>query len=621
LTTIWPENLNVDCCPPVSRDRQTIGICGALNQLFILSVDSACSRDGLPGAEGDRKDPSSREEAANSVRIKAGCAAEQPALFYAKIVLNLHRGDAMKTMMARYSRTLAKIKEVPYSNRQRAIKRFILLMDFKERFAKVKLKITRKLTLTHFLTEYCKMRKIPEDTFWKWWSAYQKNGIQGLVPKYRITSESTYPMRDQKLIATILIDPEAPLACLTTINQIIQRCRLIKPEVRSFAATTLARFSRTDGNVKLSFSPPLSDEEILVLKKYKRSTHKNHSRRATGILMINDGRCLLDIEQSTNSPSSTIYKWLRRFKDKRLESIETHSHCPQREERQAERQRRILDIVHKMPAAFGINRTTWTYGAIIQAYMIEYGCEIGSGMIKAAVQKSGYKWQRARRVLMSPDPHYREKVQHLLDVLQSLKDGEHFFFIDEAGPYRVKKYGGKVLRPDGKPDHIETPSKSRGKIQFAAALEAVTNQMTWVFGNDKSSATMLQLLNAIAENNRHCGKLYLTWDAITMHYSHAVTKWVNDHNQAEQGPKIEVVPLPVSAQFLNVIEAVFSGMKRAVICNSDYASVNEMQQAIALHFEERNAFYRANPKRAGNKIWDKQAFDLDKLAGGLFRRM
>jgi hypothetical protein len=151
-----------------------------------------------------------------------------------------------------------------------------------------------------------------------------------------------------------------------------------------------------------------------------------------------------------------------------------------------------------------------------------------------------------------------------------------------------------VLRPDGCPDNIKTPQKSRGKVQFAAALEAVSNQMTWVFGNDKSSATMLQLLNAIAENNRQCSKLYT---------------------------QIEVVPLPVSSQFLNVIEAVFSGTKRAVICNSDYASVDDMQQAITLHFEERNAFYRANPKRAGNKIWDKQAFDLDKLAGGLFRKM
>lgn len=337
--------------------------------------------------------------------------------------------------------------------------------------------------------------------------------------------------------------------------------------------------------------------------------------------MINEGHCLFDIEQATNAPSSTIYNWLRRFKDKRLESIETHIHSPQRDERHEERQRRILDIVHKMPAAFGINRTTWTYGAIIQAYMIEYGCEIGSGMIKSAIEKSGYKWQRARRVLMSPDPHYREKVQRLLDTLQSLKEGERFFFIDEAGPYRVKKYGGRVLRPNGCPGNIETPQECRGKVQFAAALEAISNQMTWVFGSDKSSTTMLQLLNVISENRRQCSKIYLTWDAITMHYSHAVTKWVEEHNQAKQGPQIEVVPLPVSSQFLNVIESVFSGMKRAVICNSDYASVDEMQKAIALHFAERNAFYRANPKRAGSKIWDKQAFDLDKLAGGLFRRM
>ena len=527
----------------------------------------------------------------------------------------------MKTMVAKYAKALATIKDIPYPNRKRAVKRFILLMDFKERFAKATLKKSPPLRLTNFLVEYCKMRNIPESTFWKWWSSYQKEGIKGLVPKYKITSESAYPMQAQKLIATILIDPKAPLACLTTIREIIQRCRLIKPEVKEIATTTLARFSKTDGSVKVSFSPPLSNREIMELEQYKRSTHKNHSRRATAILMINEGHCLFDIEQATNAPSSTIYNWLRRFKDKRLESIETHIHSPQRDERHEERQRRILDIVHKMPAAFGINRTTWTYGAIIQAYMIEYGCEIGSGMIKSAIEKSGYKWQRARRVLMSPDPHYREKVQRLLDTLQSLKEGERFFFIDEAGPYRVKKYGGRVLRPNGCPGNIETPQECRGKVQFAAALEAISNQMTWVFGSDKSSTTMLQLLNVISENRRQCSKIYLTWDAITMHYSHAVTKWVEEHNQAKQGPQIEVVPLPVSSQFLNVIESVFSGMKRAVICNSDYASVDEMQKAIALHFAERNAFYRANPKRAGSKIWDKQAFDLDKLAGGLFRRM
>lgn len=79
--------------------------------------------------------------------------------------------------------------------------------------------------------------------------------------------------------------------------------------------------------------------------------------------------------------------------------------------------------------------------------------------------------------------------------------------------------------------------------------------------------------------------------------------------------------MPSKSQFLNVIEAVFGGMKKAVICNSDYATPHDMQEAIARHFEEKNIFYRENPKKAGDKIWDKQRFDFDRLAGGLFKKM
>jgi hypothetical protein len=87
------------------------------------------------------------------------------------------------------------------------------------------------------------------------------------------------------------------------------------------------------------------------------------------------------------------------------------------------------------------------------------------------------------------------------------------------------------------------------------------------------------------------------------------------------GPRIKVVPLPIQSQFLNVIEAVFSGMKRAVIHNSDYGSEYEMKMAIVRHFRERNVFFQANPKRAGKKIWDREHFDLDKLESGLYKRM
>jgi hypothetical protein len=67
--------------------------------------------------------------------------------------------------------------------------------------------------------------------------------------------------------------------------------------------------------------------------------------------------------------------------------------------------------------------------------------------------------------------------------------------------------------------------------------------------------------------------------------------------------RVEIVPLPAGSQFLNVIEAVFSGMARAVLHNSDYSSVAEAKKAIDHYFMERNQHFREHPRRAGNKIW------------------
>ena len=69
---------------------------------------------------------------------------------------------------------------------------------------------------------------------------------------------------------------------------------------------------------------------------------------------------------------------------------------------------------------------------------------------------------------------------------------------------------------------------------------------------------------------------------------------------------VELVPLPARAQFLNVIESVFSGMARAIIHNSDYQSIEEAMQAIDRYFADRNHYFKESPKRAGNKIWGQE---------------
>jgi hypothetical protein len=80
----------------------------------------------------------------------------------------------------------------------------------------------------------------------------------------------------------------------------------------------------------------------------------------------------------------------------------------------------------------------------------------------------------------------------------------------------------------------------------------------------------------------------------------------NDCATVDARPFIKVAPLPSGAQFLNVIESVFSGLVRAVIHNSDYSGVEAARAAVDQHLADRNEHYRVYPARAGKSIWSKE---------------
>jgi hypothetical protein len=103
-------------------------------------------------------------------------------------------------------------------------------------------------------------------------------------------------------------------------------------------------------------------------------------------------------------------------------------------------------------------------------------------------------------------------------------------------------------------------------------------------------------------------KIYLSWDAASWHVSKKLFEHIDKHNFAvgSKGPTVETAPLPARAQFLNVIESIFSGMSRAIIENSDYNSVDDAKTAIDRYFNERNAHFKDHPKRAGGKVWGKE---------------
>jgi hypothetical protein len=122
---------------------------------------------------------------------------------------------------------------------------------------------------------------------------------------------------------------------------------------------------------------------------------------------------------------------------------------------------------------------------------------------------------------------------------------------------------------------------------------------------------MIKLLNLLLVKYSHASCIYFSWDAASWHASKRLYERVDEINSPEFDaqqpcPIVKLAPLPACAQFLNVIESVFSGMAKAVIHNSDYQTVADCKAAIDRHFRERNQHYREHPKRAGDKIWGKE---------------
>ena len=273
----------------------------------------------------------------------------------------------------------------------------------------------------------------------------------------------------------------------------------------------------------------------------------------------------------------------------------------------------VFETLHEPPSLHGFNRTSWKMTDLRDAIKAK-GSDVGLAVIHDIVHAAGYRWRKAPEVLTSNDPAYREKLAELQNVLCNLTEVERFFSVDEFGPFAIKIKGGQMLVPHDSSYTVPQWQKSKGWLILTAGLELSRNQVTHFYSTAKNTTEMIRMANALLAEYHDCERIFLSWDAASWHLSKKLHAFVDDHNcTCERAglPLIGLVPLPVGAQFLNVIESVFSGMVRAIIHNSSYQSVDEAKGAIDRYFTERNRHFTEHPQRAGKNIWRREKTDSE----------
>lgn len=353
-------------------------------------------------------------------------------------------------------------------------------------------------------------------------------------------------------------------------------------------------------------------EDFLELRKWRKSNSRTKWCKSVAILELGMGLPITSISSKLEKSVRIIKRWRSAYLECGLDGLRAPLQRRQSDgtiEEIKKKKDQLIRLLHESPSLHGINRTSWSLKTLSNVFQVKYGASIGVSTISEYIRSQGYSFKKARKVLTSPDPEYRNKLAKITNILSELQQDESFFSIDEYGPFSVKIQGGRTHQPHGITQTFPQWQRSKGQLILTAALELSTNQLTHFYSEKKNTDEMIKLLDILLVKYSGCRTLYLSWDAASWHISSRLNKRVNELNfLADQNgsPEVKLAPLPASAQFLNVIESVFSGMSKAVIHNSNYENVQTCKDALNTYIAARNEFYKLSPKRAGNKIWGKE---------------
>ena len=358
------------------------------------------------------------------------------------------------------------------------------------------------------------------------------------------------------------------------------------------------------------FAGKLTPDQVIALNRQIKTGTLRNRNKGVAILAFNKPVSACHISKFLLLNLKTVTGWRSEFRKGGIEPVMRYKSRSPKKTDLPKYKEAVFSILHAPPSAYGINRTSWRMRDIVKV-LRDKGLGLCKDGVLRIIRKAGYKFRHARKVLTSNDPDYNQKLREITIILRNLKPDEKFFSVDEYGPFAVKLQGGKSRMAPGEFKAVPQYEKSKGSLIVIAALELSENQITHFYSDHKNTQEMLKLLEALLDKYADQSCIYFSWDAASWHASKKLFQRVEEINSPQyraehKGPLVKLAPLPTCAQFLNVIESVFSGMARAIIHNSDYESVDASKAAIDRHFSERNDHFKANPKRAGDKIWGKE---------------
>jgi transposase len=283
----------------------------------------------------------------------------------------------------------------------------------------------------------------------------------------------------------------------------------------------------------------------------------SHIRAQAVRRVLEDGERPSEVMKSYGLCRTTIYPWLREFKDKGWEALaESISEGPKPKLTDPQKQKVKRWILGKDPRQYGFDFGLWNRRIIQQLISEKLGvwlCLTSVGKLLASLDITP---QKPLRRAYERDP---KAVQHWLDEdypklkKRAKKLGAKIFFLDEAGfqsdPVLGRTYGLKGKTP------VVSTSGQRQSINVISAVNARGEFWAATYEGKLNAESFVLFLGNFMKGRQ--GKIFLVVDGHPSHTAKAVERYV----ETLEG-RLELHRLPAYAPDLNPDEFVWSHMKK-----------------------------------------------------------
>jgi len=336
----------------------------------------------------------------------------------------------------------------------------------------------------------------------------------------------------------------------------------------------------------------LTDDEREVLSGWvrARTIPRRLVDRARIVLQAAEGRTPTEISKSVGATRATVYKWLARFEERRVDGIEREA--PGRGRKPTISKQKVTTIVTRTLNETPKAATHWSTRTMADA------TGVSPSTIGRIWRARGLKPHIIRTFKVSTDKAFLGKFVDVVGLYLDPPANAIVLSVDEKSQVQAldRTQPGLPLKR-GRAGTMTHDYKRNGTTTLFAAMNYLTGTVLGQCMQRHRHQEFLRFLRHIDKHTEPEKDVHVILDNYATHKHPAVLRWLERH------PRFKFHFVPTSCSWLNLVERFFRDLTDKRIRRGSFANVSELIAAIEEYVEHHN-------DRGRPYVWTAKAADI-----------